>query len=105
MEIYHNKNTWPYFWITRWQQAGYICDCITWLVILLNKALCLSISAKHSKNGMLTRTMWDVINLKGVSRLIDLIDVMFLISNIKFANPAISLSSWTDISSCCSAFN
>lgn len=40
-----------------------------------------------------------------MSRLIDPINVTLFILNVKFANLAISLLSWIDVSSSCNAFN
>ena len=50
-------------------------------------------SAKHSKNGVLTSTIWKVIGPSGMSRLIDLIDAALLILNIKLADLAVFLLS------------
>ena len=44
-------------------------------------------------------------DFSSMSKLIDSIDIIFLISNIKLANPAIFLSNWTEISSCYNTLN
>ncbi len=74
-------------------------------MILLKKTSCLSISARHSKNGVLIGIIWNITNPKSVSRSIDLIDTTLSIPNIKFANLAKFLSSQTDISSYYNIFN
>lgn len=84
---------------------GHIYNYITSLVILLKSALSLFMSAKHNKNGVMTGTMWNIINSSGISRLTDLIDVVLLISNVKLANLAVFLSSWKRISSYYNALN
>lgn len=84
---------------------GCVCDCITWLVILLKNALYLSISAKQSKNRVLTRTMGNIICLNGMSKLTDPIDAKFSILNVKLANLAVFLLSWIEVSICYNAFN
>lgn len=45
--------------------------------------------------------MWKIIGPSDMSGLTDLIDIVLPISNIKLANLAIFLLSWTEISSCC----
>ena len=89
--------------MTRYCQVG--CICITSLVILLKNTPSLFISARHSKNRVLTDTIWNVIDPSGISRLTDPINVTLLIPNIKFADPAIFLSSWIVISSCYNALS
>ena len=84
--------------MTECRQVG--CIFITSLLILLKNALSLSILARYSKNGVLTGTIWNVIDPNSISKLIDPIDVILLILNIKLADPAIFLLSWIVISSC-----
>lgn len=74
-------------------------------MILLKNALCLSISAKQSKNKVLIKTMWNVIYSSNISKLTDLINVALFISNIKLAELAVFLLSWIEVSSCCNTFN
>lgn len=61
---------------------------------LLKKALSLSRSAKHSKNGILTKRIWKTIIPKDISRIIIPMDEVFPIPKTKFANPAFILSSF-----------
>lgn len=76
-----------------WYQAGCIYDYITLLVILFKNTPSLSRSARYSRNGILTDTMWKITGLNSLSGLTDLIDVILTILNIKLADPAIFLSS------------
>lgn len=81
------------------------CIDITSLVILLKNAPSLSMSARHSKNRVLTSTMWNVIDPNSICKLTNSIDIALLIPNIKLADPSIFLSSWTKISSYCNALS
>ena len=62
-------------------------------------------SARQTKNGVLTRTIWNVISPSDIFKLTNPINAAFLISNVKLANPAVFLLSWTKVSSCYNAFN
>lgn len=74
-------------------------------MILLKNFLYLSISAKQSKNKMLTEIIPNVICLNGVFKSTNSMNKAFSIFNIKLANPAIILSNWTKKSSCYNIFN
>ena len=91
--------------MTRWDQRDCICDCITWLIILLKNAPSLFISAGHSRNRVLTGTMWNIINFISMSKITNLIDVVLSLPNVKLANPALFLSSCIEVLNCCNTFN
>lgn len=89
--------------MTRWDWED--CICISWVVILLKNAPSLSILTRHSKNSVLTGTMWNIINPNGVSKVIDSINTALPIPNINLADSVIFPSSWTKVSSYCNAFS
>ena len=74
-------------------------------MILLKNALCLSMSARQSKNEVLTGTMLNVINPSSMFKLTDLIDAVLLISNIKFVDPAVFVLNGRKVSNCCNALS
>lgn len=104
VDVYQSKNIWLYLQITRCHQAGYTCDCITSLVILLKNVLSLSMSVRQSRNGILIGIMW-MIDFSDMSRLTDLIDTALTIPNVKLADPAIFLSSWIKLFSYCNTLS
>lgn len=59
----------------------------------MKNTLRLFILARHNKNGILTGTIWNIINFISVFKITDLIDTVFFISNIKLADLTIFLSS------------
>ena len=59
----------------------------------------------QSKNKVLIKAMWNKINLSIISKLIDPIDVVFLISNKKLSNPIMLLLSLTKVLSCYNIFS
>ena len=65
----------------------------------------LFMSARQSKNGVLTKKMWNIIDPSYMFRLIDLINIMLFIPNIQLANPVVFLFSSIKVLSCCNAFN
>lgn len=60
---------------------------------MLKNHLYLSILARQSKNKILIRIIWKIIDPNNISKLIDLIDIVLPILNIKLANWAVFLSS------------
>lgn len=60
---------------------------------MLKNTSSLSISAKHSKNEVLTDSMWNVIVFNSVSKIINPMDVALPIPNVKLADPAMFFSS------------
>lgn len=72
---------------------------------LLKNTSSLSILARYIKNGDLRSIMRNVIDFNRVSRLTDPIDELLPIPKFKFANPAVVLSSCTEVFSCCNTFS
>lgn len=62
-------------------------------MILWKNTLSLFRYAKQSKNGVLTSTMWNIIDLSNISESTDLINIVLFISNGKLADPAMFLLS------------
>ena len=62
-------------------------------------------SAKQRKNRVLTGIISNIISPNSVLKSTDPIDAVLLIPNVKLVDPAVFLLSWTEISSCCNAFN
>lgn len=71
---------------------------------LLKNTLSLSILARYMKNGVLRSTILNVMDSRDVFRFMNLIDKVLSIPNIKFADLAIVLSSYTEVSGCYNAF-
>lgn len=81
VEIYYAKKARLYLQINRWDWDNFVY--IIWLVILLNNAPSLSMLVKHNKNKVLTCTMWNIMNSISISKIIDSMNIVLLISNIK----------------------
>lgn len=89
--------------MTRWDQRA--CVSIMWLVILFKNAPTLFLSTGHSKNGELTGTIGNIMTAISVSKITNLMDTAFSITNRKLADSAIFSSSWTEVSISCNDFN
>ena len=74
-------------------------------MILLKNAWSLFILAKLSKTGILIGIIWNKINFIRMFKMTNLINIAFLILNIKLAYSAIFLSSYTNILNCYNVFN
>lgn len=57
----------------------------------MKNAPSLSVSAKHSKNSMLTGTMWNIIDSNGMSKVINPMDAILPIPNINLVDLAMFL--------------
>lgn len=62
-------------------------------------------STKHKKNGMLTRTIWKLINFNEIFKLIMSIDEAFFISKTKLIDSAVDSSNMTALLIYWNAFN
>ena len=62
-------------------------------------------SARHNKNKVLKNTIYNIINFSGISKFTNPIDIVLLISNIKFADLAIILSICIEVPICYNAFS